>query len=252
MRKFAIFLVTALVLSLTAAAYAAQTNKYTLTGSTSPTTAGSKKSPRAVGIRFGFTVAEAAGQRPAVVGKYAIKFAGTRVNTSVADRCSTSVLESKGPSGCPAKSIVGTGFIENQTGNTANPNDKSIECNAALSVVNHGANRASIYVQGSPTQSDRRKRCAIELAAPIPARFSNARTGSTLTFTVPQSLRHPGAPTISNAVVKVTSSIKRMTKGGKGFYESIGGCVSRKRTMSVRFTTEAGATTTATKKVACR
>ena len=250
MRKFAIFLVAALVLSLSAVAYAA--NTYKLTGSTSPTTAGSKAKPKAIGIKFGFTVGEAAGQRPAVVQKYAIKFGGTRVNSSVAPKCSTSVLSRRGPKACPAGSIVGTGFIENQTGATANPNDKSIECNAALSVVNHGANKASIYVQGDPNQTDRRKRCAIELAAPIPARFSNAATGSTLTFSVPQSLRHPGAPTISNAVVKVTSSIKRITKRGKGFYESIGGCKARKRSISVKFTTEAGTSSTVSKKVACR
>jgi hypothetical protein len=240
MRKFAIFLVTALVLSITAVAYAAQENDYKVDGSTSPSTAGSKKKPKAIGIKFDFSVNEKAGQRPAVVRTYAIKFAGTRVNSSVAAKCSKNVLEAQGPKGCPAKSLVGTGFIENQTGATSNPADKSIECNAALTVVNHGANKASIYVEGDPNQTDRRKRCAINLAAPIPAKFSNSKTGSTLSFEVPQSLRHPGSAELSNAVASVTSSIKKITKRGKGFYEAIGGCKSGKRAITVTFTTEAG------------
>jgi hypothetical protein len=251
MRKFAIFLVTALVLSLTAVAYAAQTNEYSISGSTSPKTSGSKSKPRPIGIKFGFDVKEATGQRPAVVQKYTITFGGTRVNKSVADTCSKSALEDQGTAGCKAKSIVGTGFIENQTGSTADANDKSIECNAALSVVNHSGSSASIYVKGDPNSTNPKTRCAIELAAPIPATFKNTSKGSQLTFTVPQSLRHPGAPTISNAVVSVESTIKRITKGGKGFYEARGGCTRGKRTVSVKFTTEAGQSSTESKKVAC-
>jgi hypothetical protein len=233
MRKFAIFLVTALVLSLAAVAYAAQTNEYSISGSTSPKTSGSKSKPRPIGIKFGFDVKEATGQRPAVVQKYTITFGGTRVNKSVADTCSKSALEDQGTAGCKAKSIVGTGFIENQTGSTADANDKSIECNAALSVVNHSGSSASIYVKGDPNSTNPKSK------------------GSQLTFTVPQSLRHPGAPTISNAVVSVESTIKRITKGGKGFYEARGGCTRGKRTVSVKFTTEAGQSSTESKKVAC-
>jgi hypothetical protein len=251
MRKFAIFAVTAFVLALAATAYAAQTNTYVVTGSTSPSTAGSKSNPKPIGIKFGFSVAEAAGQRPAVVNKYAIHFAGTRVNTSVAAKCSLSTLEGEGPKACPSKSLVGTGFIENKTGATNNPADTSIMCNAALTVVNHGANKASIYVQGDPDSTNPKTKCAIQLAAPIPARFSNSSKGSTLTFTVPASLKHPGGAAISNAVVNVTSTIKKITKGGKGFYEARGGCTSRKRDITVTFTTEAGDTQKASKKANC-
>jgi hypothetical protein len=250
MRKIAIFAVTAFVLALAATAYAAQVNTYTVTGSTSPKTAGSKSKPKPIGIKFDFKVDEAAGQRPAVVEKYAITFGGTRVNKSVAATCSASVLESKGPSGCPSKSIVGSGFIVNTTGNTADPADASIKCNAALSVVNQTGSKAAIYIQGDPSQSDPRKNCAIQLAAAIPATFKNTSKGSTLTFTVPTSLKHPGAPTISNAVRNVTSNIKKVTKRGKGFYEATG-CKGGKREISVKFTTEAGESKTAGKKISC-
>jgi hypothetical protein len=253
MRKFTPFLVAVLVLAVAAVAYAqaTQTNTYTVTGSTNPATAGSSKNPKPIGIKFGFSVSEASNLRPGVVEKYTIRFGGTRVNTSVASKCSKSVLESRGPSGCPSKSVVGTGFIENETGATNNPSDKSIQCNAALSVVNHGSNKGSIYVQGDPNQSDPKRRCAINLAAAIPATFRNTSKGSELTFAVPQSLKHPGSPGISNAVKEVTSTIKKISKKGKGFYEARGGCKSGKRTVSVTFRTESGDTDVVNKQINC-
>lgn len=251
MRKIAFLAVTALVLSLAAVAYAAQVNTYTISGSTSPKTKGSASNPRPIGIKFGFAVGEASNNRPAVVEKYTIKFGGTRVNPRIAGTCSKTTLNSKGPSGCSSRSVVGTGFIENETGASNNEADKSIQCNAALSVVNHGSNNASIYVLGDPNQTDPRRRCAISLAAAIPAKFRNTSTGSELSFAVPESLRHPGSPAISNAVKKVTSTIRRITKDGKGFYSAIGGCKNNKRQVTVTFRTESGDTDRVNKLVSC-
>jgi hypothetical protein len=242
MRKIAFLAVTVFVLSIAAVAYAAQVNTYTLKANTSPKAKGTTKKPKPIGISFGFSVSEASNQRPGVVEKYTIKFGGTRVNTRVAPKCSSSVLNQRGPSGCPSKSVVGSGFIENETGASNNEADKSIQCNAQLSVVNLGRGNGSIYVEGDPNQSDPRRKCAIELAAGIPAKFRNTRTGSELSFVVPESLKHPGSPGISNAVKKVTSKIKKITKSGKGFYEARGGCKNNKRTVTVTFRTESGDT----------
>ena len=252
MRKIAFLAVTAfLVIAATAFAQVQQVNQYTVTGSTTPKTKGSRANPKPIGIRFGFSVAEASGLRPAVVEKYTIKFGGTRVTPSVAARCSRSTLEARGPSACPARSRVGTGFIENETGATDNPADKSIQCNAALTVVNLGNNNASIYVEGDPNQTDPRRKCAINLAAGIPAKFRNTSTGSELSFVVPQSLRHPGSPGISNAVKNVTATIKRVTRRGRGFWSAPGGCRANKRTLSVTFRTESGDTDRVNRTVNC-
>lgn len=253
MRKLVPALVAVFLVALAAVAYAqvAQVNTYTVTGGTSPSTTGSTSKPKPIGIKFGFKVDEASNNRPGVIEKYTIRFGGTRINSSVASKCSRNTLEAEGPSGCSGTSVVGTGFIQNETGATNNPADKSIQCNAALSVVNHGSNKASIFVQGDPQQSDPRKKCAIQLSAAIPATFRNTRSGSELTFVVPQSLKHPGSPAISNAVKNVTSSIKRITKGGKGFYEAVGGCKNGKRALQVTFRTEAGRTDRVNKLVNC-
>ena len=254
MRKMVIALTAMFALSIAAFAYAqaAQVNTYEVTASTNPTKAGSSKSPVPISLAFNYAVGEQNNNRPAVIKKYSIRFAGIRVNPSAAAVCPASTLESKGPSGCPAKSLVGTGFIENETGATNNPADKSIECNAALWVVNHGSMRASIYVAGDPNQTDPRRRCAIQLASAIPAKFINRSGGeSSLDFSVPSSLTHPGSPAISNAVVKVESKIKRIVRRGKGFFESRGGCKSGKRRVRVLFTPENGSVATETTTARC-
>jgi hypothetical protein len=256
MRKIAFLAVTVLMLSLAAVAYAqTQTNTYTVTGSTSPTNAGTSSSPRNLSVKFGYTVGEQAGLRPSPVKKYSIRFAGLRVNTAAFPKCSASTLDSRGERGCPAGSKVGSGFIKNATGATSNKADRSIACNAALSVYNAGANKAVIYVNGSPNSSNPNTRCAIELAAPIPARFIRSAGATALEFTVPPSLLHP-LPTLDNAVTSVTSTISGRTRTYRGkkvsFFQSIGGCVNNKRNITVTFTPESGTASRAQRLAPCR
>jgi hypothetical protein len=257
MRKLAIFAVTTFVLAIAAVAYAQTTNTYTVTGSTSPTNAGSKKKPVPVQVKFGYTVGTTNGDRPSPVQKYSIRFAGLNVNTKPFPKCSAATLENEGPSGCPSGSAVGNGFIQNQTGASNNKQDKSIQCNAALTVYNSGSNKAVIYVAGDPNQTDPRRKCAIELASPIPARFIRAAGGAatSLEFTVPSTLLHP-LPTLDNAVVSVTSTIKKLTKRvGKrrvGFFESVGGCTRSRRNITVTFTPESGTAGKAQRLAPCK
>ena len=252
MRKLLIAVTAMFVLGIAAVAYAQVTNTYTVSGSTNPTRAGSSSKAVPVSVKFGYTVGEASGKRPSPVRKYSIRFAGLRVNTNAFTKCAAN----RKPSQCPSKSIVGTGFITNATGARNNPDDKSITCNAGLSVINNGSNKATIFVEGSPNQTDPRRRCAIELSSPIPARFIRASGGAatSLEFTVPQSLLHP-LPTLDNAVTSVTSTIKRLTtrRNGKtvGFFESTGGCVNGKRNLTVTFTPETGTPARAQRLASC-
>jgi hypothetical protein len=245
MKKIAIFMATALVLSLSAVAYAQSAgNTYTVDAKTSSTKAGSKSKPTQIGIDFDFTVNGPNGERPGVIESYAIFFGGVKSNYAKFAKCSVTKMESEGGvEGCPKGSIVGTGFIKNATGIKTTPSDRSIQCNAQLWVVNSGGGKGAIFVKGSPTSSDPKTKCAIPLASPIPTTFKNSSKGTTLTFTVPQTLKHP-APTLDNAVIDVDTKINSKKTKGKAFYESIGGCKAGKREVSVTFTTEAGAKTT--------
>ena len=249
---------TAVVLVFAVAAIAiAQevTNTYEVTGSTTPRAKGTKKKPIAIGIKFGYSVSTTDGRRPTPVEKYSIRFGGTQVNKAVAPTCSKTKIEQPGgPDNCPAGSIVGRGFIENATGDRNNPNDQSIVCNASLTVVNAATNDAFIYVEGNPNSTDPRTRCAIELAAPIPAEFIRRGDGVALEFEVPDTLLHP-LPTLSNAVKKVTSTVSRKVKrirGKKrGYFEAIGGCRNGTRTITVVFTPETGNQATAQARAKC-
>ncbi len=252
MKKIAIFMATALVLSLSAVAYAQSAgNTYEVTAKTSPSKAGSKAKPTAIGIDFDFSVNGPNGQRPNVVQQYAIFFGGVKSNYAKFPKCSIESMEqNQGVDDCAKGSIIGTGFIENATGQKADPNDRSVECNAQLWVVNSGGGNGAIFVKGDPASSNPKTRCAINLAAPIPTKFKNSSKGTTLTFTVPQSLKHP-APTLDNAVLEVDTAINKTKAKGKTFYESIGGCSGGKRDVSVTFTTEAGQKTVETATAKC-
>lgn len=254
MRKILIPLALIATLAIAATAYAF--NVYTVSGSVSPTKTGSKKKPVPVGVKFGYTVGTTDGKRPTPIVKYSIKFAGLRVNTQPFAKCTfAQISQSNSDANCPAASVAGRGFIENAAGAEANPNDRSIPCNAGLTVYNSGSNKAVIFVKGDPNSTDPRTNCKIVLAAPIPANFISSASGTTLEFRVPSSLLRP-APGIVNAVTKVTSTITKRTKKvrGKtvGFFESTGGCNSRRqRNITVTFTPETGTSSRVQKPVRC-
>ena len=250
-------LAATLLLAVAAIAIAqdAVTNTYDVDGSTSPARAGSKSKPLPIGINFNYSVGEVQNRRPDVIKKYSIRFTGTQVNTNAAPGCPLSTLQNQGPDACPSGSIVGSGFIENATGARDNPNDQSITCNASVQVVNQGDRRANLYVAGSPNSTDPRTKCAIELAAAIPARFVRRGNTTALEFEVPDSLAHP-LPTLSNAVKRVRSTVRRITRRirGKrrGYFEAIGGCRNRSRLITVVFTPESGPSATAQDRAPCR
>ena len=251
MRKIAVLAIAGLMLALAAVAYAqGQENTYDVSGKVSPAKAGSTKKPVPVSIDFGYQVGEVSGKRPSPVKKYSIRFKGLRVNTDPFPKCSTATLENKGPSSCPKGSEVGQGFIENATGAKDNTSDRSIECNASVQVFNSGHNKGNLYIKGSPSSTNPKTKCAIELAAPIPTKYVKRGQFTALEFEVPASLLHP-LPTLDNAVVSVTSKINKLVKKGKGYYEAIGGCKGGKREVQVVFTPETGAEKTAKAFASC-
>jgi hypothetical protein len=243
----------ALVTMLVVVPSAFAINVYTVSGNVNGR-AGTSAKPVPISLNFGYTVSTDNGNRPSPVEKYSIKFDGLRVNSNVAATCRIAA-SSNTDRNCSSASRVGQGFIRNATGNSANPADRSITCNAALRVYNAGRNRATIFVQGSPSSTDPRTKCAIELSAPIPANFVRSSTGTALEFRVPQSLLHP-APGLDNAVESVTSTIRKITRRvngrTRGFFESVGGCRAGRRAITVTFTPETGNTGRAQRLAPCR
>jgi hypothetical protein len=259
MRKIAV-LITALVavFAVTAVALAAQVNTYTVTASGSPTKAGSKKHPVTEAIKFDYSIAEAAGQRPATVSQYSIFFKGLRTNGKYFKKCTADQINSAGSdSVCNKAAKVGSGSVDNQAGPTNDPTNKSIACHLALTLYNAGQGKLALYLAGGPSEP---QPCAVALAVAIPGVYKNQKGGQALQFSVPSQLLHP-IPGIDNAVVRVTSTIPRKTaKVSKkvrsnrkvGYFESIGGCTKGKRTIAVTFTQEDGAKATKSTTARCK
>ena len=241
-----------LVLALAAIAFAqaTQDNTYKVVASTSPTNAGSSKKPVPTSVTFNYTVGESHGLRPSPIRKYSIKFGGVVVNGGLFPKCSATQLKaSNGIANC-AKAKVGSGFVENQTGATNNPDPNApnnrVTCNLELSVYNAGARKGLLLLEGGSSETDPRRQCPLDFGPSngiIDANYVAGGGGTALEFSVPNELLHP-APGLDNAVVNVRSKIARKTKRVKGktrgYYESQGGCRKGRRLVTVTFTPESG------------
>lgn len=258
MKKIAAGLGTIAVLVTAALAFGAQTNVYGVTASTDPAKAGTPKKPVGVEVRFGYTVDEIDDKRPAAVEKYSIGLKGIRVNGKPFKTCSADQINSTGDpatdSVCPKDALMGTGSIVATVGSDADENDQSLNCYQTLKVYNAPNRHATLYLSavtppagyGAPKPGD--KYCVIPFGKAIDATYVTKNGGTALEFVVPEKVLH-NVEGFTTAVRKVDSKINRRSKtvGGKKvhYYESIGGCTSKGRAVTVTFTPEEGNAQTA-------
>ena len=253
MRKLRIIAVAVVgVLAMAAVAFGSSNNLYTVSASLSPTKAGTAKKPVPVQLSFGYTVAsKTAGNRPDLINKYDINFGGGQVNTNIIPGCSAATItNNQSDASCPKGSLVGTGNVENLAGPSSDPSPGSqLKCHLDLKIYNSRKNHAALYLHGAPPT------CPLALDTAIDAKYVKKGGGTSLIFTVPDTLLHPSLPTFDNSVVQVKSVIKKITKKVKGktrgYFESAGGCVKGKRKVKVTFGTPSGASDTVTNTAKC-
>lgn len=246
MRKLRIITIAAIaVLAVSVAAYAAVVNTYSVTASTSPTKAGTKKKPVPVKLTFNYKVGEVNNQRPSPVKGYKIQFDGLQVNTKPFKACTAQSIDANGgDTACPKGAKMGSGNIQAYVGPTNDPSNKSLYCYLALTFYNAGNNHAALYLKGDPGAADPQKQCVTGISQSIDAKFVKNSKGTSLNFDVPPTLLHPIAG-LDSAVFNVGSTINKVTKKVKGktvgFFQSAGGCKKHKRTVAVTFVPETGA-----------
>ena len=258
MRKIIALAVAGLMaIAAVAVATGPQENAYGVSGSVSPTNSGTKKKPTPSSLKFGYTVDEKSGRRPALINKYNIHFAGMQVNTNLFPKCSAESIDAQqSDAHCPKGSLMGTGYVKNATGATADDTDRSLACYLTLKLYNQGDNGAAIYLHGEqkPAGAADPQNCPLAVDKAIDASFVRNPTGTALQFTVDQTLLNP-APGFDNAVIEVSSTVRKATKKVKGktrgWFESIGGCKNKKRAITVTFTPISGATQKVQKLVPC-
>jgi hypothetical protein len=251
MRKVAVLVVVAATVLVGAVvAFGQQTNKYTVTGSVSPTKKGSKAKPQPVKVKFAYQVSEATGKPPAAVKTYKIDVYGVRSNSRVAPTCASSKFSSGSDATCPAGARIGSGQVQSVVYQTSNPQSQgAIQCTKQLRVYNSGPNKAVLYLFGPGSQCG-----GVGQSFVIPAKYVRGSGGGTaLTFTVPPNVLHPVAG-LTVSVISTQSTIQITTKKIKGvrhgYYESIA-CQGSRRPIKVTFTTEAGQVSSASSSSPC-
>jgi len=252
-------LLVALTTATVAQAAPAQVNKYGVTGTITGGKKATKKAPKPIQLKFAYTVDEESGFRPSVVTKYSINFGGLQVNTAAFPGCAANIVSPTGvgPTGCPKKSLMGEGTVHNATGATDDPTERNagLLCNLRLTTINSTKkNHFWLYLFGKKDNPDIEARCALPVNQAIDATFKKTKTGTSLTFGVPDLLLHP-INGLDNSVILVGSTIKKATTKSKGktvgFFESTG--CNAKTAISVDFTQEAGnVKKTATDKATCK
>lgn len=258
MRKLRILaMAVAGLMVFAAVALAVQENEYTVSGKVTPTKAGTKKKPIPIGLDFGYTVSEKDGDRPALINKYSIHFAGLQVNSAVAKACTAEQIDrDQSDVNCPKGSLVGTGNVENKAGASADETADTIACHLDLRIHNGGNNHLTLFLSGGPSPNGPTdpKNCPLNVAKAIDARFVKRSNGTSLVFEVDDTLLHP-AEGFDNAVVFVESTIKKITKtiGGKkrGFFESAGKCRGGKSQVKVTFRQVSGVKETVASTMKC-
>jgi hypothetical protein len=230
--------------ALASAAYAQQTtgNQYTVGGGTA-TRGGTVAKPKAAGLNFTFSLADAAGNVPAVVKTYEIKIEGGKVNPSLIPGCKASAMDAvESDDQCPKGSKIGTGKLTALIGKTGQPKADAQSCTLPFGIYNSGGGKAALWIEAKPPA------CLVSIAQAVPAAWTKKGTTAGLKFTVPDNLRHQVG--LDLPVVEASATIKKITKkrGAKtvGFMESTG-CKDGKRDVSVTFTTEDGTSQTVDK-----
>jgi hypothetical protein len=236
LRKVSLVVASVAALLCFAAVALAQTNTYTTSGKIA--SGGSKKKPKPVGVVFGYTVGEAAGNLSSPVTTYKIHFDGLKYDgTAAKAKCTAAAINAITPipddSGCPAGSKVGTGKVKALVGTAGQPTDANQKCDLDLELYAGGKNSLTLFLHGTPPN------CIASIGQAINGKMSTDATGGALTFTVPPTLLHP-VEGLDVAVTSVTSSLKKITKGKKGLFVSTGCKGTRK--VKVTFSAENGTT----------
>jgi hypothetical protein len=250
---------TLVALGLAGTAYAATvvTNVYLVKATNTPLKSGTKAHPKPAGVTINYTVGTTPkGERPNELKQLIVTIAGVQAHTNAFPTCSTSTLNSKGPSACPKLSLVGTGFNIFEVG-PANKQSgpQIITCRVELNVYNGGGNSLTYYGFVNPANKNE---CPSSTVKPIAFAAHIKEAGTTLvqTLNIPFSVRHPGNNTSLDAAVihsHVTVKVLSRKIKGKtvGFGESIACPANHKRHFSIKFTLETGKSQTATANTAC-
>jgi hypothetical protein len=257
-----LLIATLVALGLAGTAYAATvvTNVYLIKATNTPLKSGTKAHPKPAGVTITYTVhTTPKGERPNATKQLIVSIAGVQAHPNAFPTCSTSTLNSKGPSACPKGSLVGTGFNIFEAGPANKQSGPQVTCRVELNVYNGGGNSVTYYGFVNPANKNECPSSGAFAVKPIAFAAHLKEAGTTLiqTLNVPFSVRHPGNNTALDAAIidsHVTIKVLSRKIKGKtvGYGESIACPANHKRHFSIKFTLENGRSQTATANTACK
>jgi hypothetical protein len=259
-RSLAVAIATVATIGGLTATSAMAGNVYTVNGS--GTSGGTSKKPKPAKLNATFTVKsdDATGNLiPDVIKTYAISIEGGRMNkTALAKlpKCKISPADAdQSNEQCSKKSIVGKGTLTAAVGTPGEPINPALTCTLPYNLYNIGGYKLGIFISATSQQ------CPVAVKQWIVTNISQKGNVVTTSFTTPEKLQQPGPGLFSPVMtasfalnpVKVKYKVKKKGKTRtKTVYttESIG-CKDKKRDVSVKFTSRAGETKTASLTVKC-
>jgi len=154
------------------------------------------KANKPTGVAVSFVANDPAAAQPPIMNKIAITFQkGGKFNGSKFPKCTTAILNSKGPSGCPKGSKIGSG-----TGVGYAKPVVTDPVNGKLTIFN-GGNQILVFV--------------LPDLGPTFVTPCKVSAGYNLTCTIPPIKTLPSAPDASVGTVKTTTKAVTIKKGGK-------------------------------------
>jgi hypothetical protein len=183
--------VIAAIALLATAAFAAVGVKFTSTFSPA-------KANKSAGVGVNFEASDPAAAQPPIMNKIQINFQkGGKFNGSKFPKCTTATLQSKGPSGCPKGSKIGSG-----TGVGYAKPVVTDPVNGKLTIFN-GGNQILVFV--------------LPDLGPTFVTPCKVTGGYNLTCTIPPIKTLPSAPDASVGTVKTKTKALTIKKGSKKF-----------------------------------
>lgn len=267
MRK--ILLLTALgVFAVAGVAYAvvSVTNVYVVHAVVTPLNSGTPAHPNPSKVRVGWRVtAVPAGQRPVNVSRFSISLEGVHEHTTFFPGCGTSMLTNRGPSGCPAGSLVGGGFMIVQLGPTGQSSTNyNVTCREEVSIYNGGNHNMSLYVYKGNQRPGQPVPCPVPSGGHVAINVNlvNSVNGVTENFTLPFELLHParGADgAVIHAALGIPADSTVITRHHNhvtihqlvGLFATVACTHNHQRQVAITFTREDGVVSTRTTLVPC-
>ncbi len=146
MRKSLVIVATAVVALIAAASAFAAINTYTAKVKVSPTKAGTKAKPVAIGYTEDITASGTDGNRTALLEDIKTTVSGAKLTLKGVPTCSlSSIAAAKNDTGCPKGALLATGYIHAVVGSATDFKANAAPCNPGLDVWNSGGGKLTFF-----------------------------------------------------------------------------------------------------------